>query len=157
MQVTRKQVVGAAVAFVVAAGSGAALAVNRSSPAPAAERDAFLADVAQRLNVSEEELREAFRAARAERAPGEGRFGHPGGRWHHRGPAGGLLDAAAEYLGLDRAELRERLRSGSSLADVARAEGKSVDGLKDALRESFAAKLDARLDALVERTFPGKP
>jgi hypothetical protein len=77
----------------------------------------------------------------------------PGKRWHHRGPIVGILGEAAEYLGLERTELRERLRNGSSLADVARAEGKSVDGLKATLREAFIAELDARLDTLVEREF----
>ncbi len=85
-------------------------------------------------------------------SPGaEERQDRPGKRWHHRGPAVGILAEAAEYLGLERAELRDRLRDGSSLADVARAEGKSVDGLKAALRAEFVRRLDARLDALVER------
>lgn len=76
---------------------------------------------------------------------------------HLGGPAEGFLDAAAAHVGLTRAELRERLRGGSSLADVARAEGKSVDGLKEALREAFVTGLDARLDDLVERKFLRRP
>jgi hypothetical protein len=41
--------------------------------------------------------------------------------------------AAADYLGLNEAELREQLVAGKSLADVAKAQGKSVDGLKAAI------------------------
>lgn len=56
------------------------------------------------------------------------------------GPVGPGADAAAKYLGLSPAELRAQLRKGESLADVAKAEGKSVDGLEQAL--VVAAKTD---------------
>ena len=45
----------------------------------------------------------------------------------------GLLPAAAAYLGVTPAALRTELRSGKSLAQIATAKGKSVDGLKAAL------------------------
>jgi hypothetical protein len=52
-------------------------------------------------------------------------------------PAGGMLfggiDAAAEYLGLEPGELFDQLRSGKTLAEIAEAQGKSVDGLEQAL------------------------
>jgi len=69
--------------------------------------------------------------------PGPGRFGH----FHHfaRFPA---LRAAAEYLGLAEEELRERLRDGDTLAEVAKAEGKAVDGLVDALVADAEKRLD---------------
>jgi hypothetical protein len=75
----------------------------------------------------------------------------PGGKGHGPGHRAGLalrfrLDAAADYLGLTAAELRERLRAGTSLAEVARDEGKSVDGLVDAL----VAEQTERLDEAVE-------
>jgi hypothetical protein len=41
--------------------------------------------------------------------------------------------AAADYVGLSQAQLRSELESGKSLADVARAQGKSVSGLKGAI------------------------
>src|SRR5918999_2390710 len=44
-----------------------------------------------------------------------------------------VLDAAADYLDLTEAELRAELRDGKTLAEIARAKGKSVDGLVDAL------------------------
>lgn len=68
--------------------------------------------------------------------PGHGHgFGGPG-----HGPLG--LDAAASYLGLTRAQLARQLQNGTSLADVARAQGKSVDGLKQALLDDAKSHLD---------------
>jgi polyhydroxyalkanoate synthesis regulator phasin len=79
------------------------------------------------------------------RGPGLGGFG----RFGHFGPAGyfGKLEAAASYLGLDEEELRERLAEGKSMADVARAEGKSVDGLVGALVAEAEGRID---DALAD-------
>jgi hypothetical protein len=70
--------------------------------------------------------------------PGPG-FG-PGGPGH--GPFGAGLDAAASYLGLTRAQLDRQLRSGRTLAEVARAQGKSVDGLEQALVDAAKTQLD---------------
>ena len=71
-----------------------------------------------------------------------GRFGHgfrvgPGGP---HGPHG--IDAAAKYLGLTEAKLHEQLESGKSLADVAKAQGKDVEGLKKAIVDAAKADLD---------------
>ena len=71
------------------------------------------------------------------------------------------LGAAAEYLVLSRDELRARLRAGDSLAEVAEAQGKTVDGLVDAMLAPLAMRLDKavaadrvtreRADRLLER------
>jgi hypothetical protein len=58
------------------------------------------------------------------------------------GPFFGAVDAAARYLGLTDAQLRDRLLGGKSLADIAKAQGKSPDGLKAAIRDAVKAKLD---------------
>ena len=55
---------------------------------------------------------------------------------------GKFLDAAATYLGLTEDQLRTQLESGKSLADVAKAQGKSVDGLKQAILSQVQSKLD---------------
>jgi hypothetical protein len=65
---------------------------------------------------------------------------------------GGLLKAAATYLGVTNAQLVTELRAGKSLAQVATAKSKSVDGLKQALLAALKQKVDAavasgRLDA----------
>jgi hypothetical protein len=59
----------------------------------------------------------------------------------------GKLAAAAEYLGLTEAELREQLADGKSLAGVAEAQGKSVDGLKDTILEGARSALDEAVAA----------
>jgi hypothetical protein len=65
---------------------------------------------------------------------------------------GGMLKAAADYVGFTPKQLVYELRSGTSLAQVATARGKSVDGLEAALLAAFKARVDAavaagRLDA----------
>jgi hypothetical protein len=114
-------------------------------------------------------------------SPGGFGFHHGGMPGDMRGMRGGMpglhgdaLGAAAAYLGLTRAQLMEQLAAGKSLAQVAGAtSGKSVDGLKsaikaaakadvdadvkagrvtDAERDAFLKELDARVDDLVTRT-----
>lgn len=96
-------------------------------------------------------------------AAGAGGFGvhGPGGPG---GPGGGPPGAAAiaTYLGVTAAELRTDLQSGKSLADVAKAQGKTVSGLEDAIVAEASSHLDAtqlanlkaHLDDIVNRTGP---
>jgi polyhydroxyalkanoate synthesis regulator phasin len=53
-----------------------------------------------------------------------------------------LLDTAADYLGMDERDVREALRDGKSLADLADAKAKSVDELVQALREKLRHDAD---------------
>jgi hypothetical protein len=74
-----------------------------------------------------------------------GGFGHRS--FGHFGPFGhvghfGSLQAAASYLDVTEAALRERLQDGDTLAEVAKAEGKSVNGLVNALVAAATEKLD---------------
>lgn len=80
--------------------------------------------------------------------PGLFMFGHdgPGGPGHHI-LFGDKLSSAAEYLGLAETELREQLAAGKSLADVAEAEGKSVDGLEQAILDGAKSSLDEAVEA----------
>jgi len=50
--------------------------------------------------------------------------------------------AAAKYLGLSESALRTKLRNGQSLADVAKAQSKDIQGLEDAIVASQKARLD---------------
>ncbi len=58
------------------------------------------------------------------------------------GPLGGGVEAAAKYLGLSESDLRDKLSNGQSLADVAKAQSKSADGLEDAIVAAEKADLD---------------
>ncbi|HMJ03520.1 MAG TPA: hypothetical protein VK506_11290 [Conexibacter sp.] len=156
----------AATAALAALGGGVAYAATSAND----PRDELLSDAAQRLDVSPEELRSALEGAfgdqlddavragrltqqQADRmkqairqhglplgGPGGPGFGPPDVMFH--GPIGPGLDAAADYLGLTRAELGRRLMNGRSLAQIARAEGKSVDGLEQAIVDAAEADLD---------------
>src|SRR5438094_497482 len=55
----------------------------------------------------------------------------------------GIFRVAADYLGLTPRELFQQLRSGKSLAEIATAQGKSVDGLKSAILDAVKKRLDA--------------
>jgi hypothetical protein len=73
--------------------------------------------------------------------PGLGlRMAHPGGRPIE------LIETAADALGISRGELVDRLRDGKSLEDIAKAEGKSVDDVRDAVRSALKERLDKAVE-----------
>ena len=72
-------------------------------------------------------------------------FGGPGGP--HGGPFHRGLDAAATYLGLTEDQLHQQLESGKTLAQVAKDQGKTVDGLVTALTKDAQQKADAAVKA----------
>jgi hypothetical protein len=79
--------------------------------------------------------------------PGEFGFRHRDlGPGFGPGPVFGPLAGAAGYLGLSGDELMKELRSGKTLAAIAKARGKSVSGLEAAL----VAPVKKRLDAAVK-------
>ncbi len=74
--------------------------------------------------------------------------GGPGGPRGPGGPDGGQnLDAAATYLGVTSAVLQSDLQGGKTLASVATAQGKTVDGLVAALVAAAKTDLDAQVTA----------
>jgi polyhydroxyalkanoate synthesis regulator phasin len=161
----KPKVIAGTVAGLAVAGGGAAVAATQFG-SPKAENQAVLNDAAKQLGVQPSALSAALKKAlenRIDAAVADGRltkaqgdelkqriesgdvplFGPGlGGGFHHEGPFGGL-DAAATYLGLTDAQLRRQLESGKSLADVAKAQGKSVDGLVNALVAAAKKKIDA--------------
>jgi hypothetical protein len=75
------------------------------------------------------------------------RFEHEGHDFHGGLPLfGEKLSAAADYLDLTEAQLRTKLNAGQTLAEIAKAQGKSVDGLK----QTILADAKKRLDQLVD-------
>ena len=81
--------------------------------------------------------------------PGPGPGGHPGSGF---GPRPGLLrggvvgagfQAAAKFLGLTSAQLKQQLESGKSLATIAGDKSKSVSGLEQAIKDAVTTRLDS--------------
>ncbi len=157
-------------ALVAAAFAGGAYAATQSG---STSRQQFLNDVAHRLNVSPDQLRAALKAAMIDRINdavkagkitqaeanaleqrinqgqlplgfgghglGAPRLGHPFRNIE--------LDAAAGYVGLTDAQLIDQLRSGKSLAQVAKDKGKTTAGLEQAMTTAFKARLDKAVSA----------
>ena len=63
------------------------------------------------------------------------------------GPRAGFMNAVASYLGVTKAELRTARENGTSLADLATKQGKSVAGLKQAIYDAAKADLDKAVKA----------
>jgi hypothetical protein len=75
--------------------------------------------------------------------PGGPGFGGPGGPgFAGKGVIANEVAAAAKYLGLDESDLRTKLENGQSLADVAKAQSKDLDGLKSAILDAAKGDLD---------------
>ena len=160
---TRSLVIAALLTVVVAAGAQGAVA---------AERPSLADDIAARLGVSPERLREAAKAAlvaridaavaagkltperaaklkdRIAKAQGLGLGIGRGFAKKHRAFKARLvakakgLGSAADYLDMTREELRAELRKGKSLAQIATANGKTIAGLVAAMLEPVKARLD---------------
>jgi AraC-like DNA-binding protein len=150
-------IVGAVLAACAFAG-GAYAATSDTSP-----RQAFLNDIAKRLNVSPQQLKSAIEGAlqdqlnaavkagkltqaqanaiekRARKGLSPLPFLRPRlMRSFGRGP----LMAAARYIGLRPAQLFEQLASGKSLAQIASAHGKTAAGLESAIVAAQRSRLD---------------
>jgi hypothetical protein len=197
----RKVVAGAAAALAVG-GAGAGIAATKIGSSPNTESKAVISDAAKQLGIEPARLSGALKKAledRIDAAVASGRLtkaqgaelrqrleshGVPlvappffGGHGHFgdRGLHG--LDGAASYLGLTEEQLHAQLESGKTLAQVAKAQSKSVDGLVAVLKadlkqhldravsdqrltqaqeNQILANADRRLTQLVNGTFPGR-
>jgi hypothetical protein len=166
-----KKGLAVASAVVIAAGAGGA-AIAASGGGSPFSPSAFLDDLAGRLGVTTQKLKDASKAAaidqvdaalkagtitqaqaealkaRINAGDGLAFLGGPGFGFgfHHGGLGPGFgvsLDTAATYLGLTDDALRQKLEAGQTLAQIAQAtSGKSVDGLKQALVDAATKRLD---------------
>jgi hypothetical protein len=169
----RKILVAGAAALAVA-GGGAAIAASTSG-SPQEESKAVVDDAAKQLGITPAKLSSALKQAlenRVDAAVAAGRLtkeqgdelkkriesedfpvlGGFGMGFGHRGGGPGIhrfghLEVAASYLGMTEAELGTQLAGGKTLADVAKAKGKSVDGLVSALVADEKKELDAAVKA----------
>ncbi|MEA2149763.1 MAG: hypothetical protein QOD69_1593 [Solirubrobacteraceae bacterium] len=74
--------------------------------------------------------------------PGPGFLrGGPGFGPHH-GAAGALFPDLAKALGITGTQLRDQLRAGKSIADIAKAQGKSLDDVRTAMKADAKTKAD---------------
>jgi polyhydroxyalkanoate synthesis regulator phasin len=178
MQIRRKFIAVTALGL-AAAGAGGALAASKLG-SPNDESRSVLNDAAKELGVQPSELSAALKKAlsdRVDQAVKEGRLtkaegdalkarinsgefplvGVPTGE--HR-PFGliepdpmGELSTAADYLGLTQEQLRDRLNSGETLAQIAKEQDKSVAGLVDKLVEQKKARIEEAVkDGRLTRT-----
>jgi uncharacterized protein (DUF433 family) len=60
----------------------------------------------------------------------------------HRGLGGAIFPDIAKALGITREELRTQLRDGKSIADIAKAQGKSLDDVRAALKADAKTAAD---------------
>ena len=83
-------------------------------------------------------------------SPGPGFFGPPGLPGPPElfaGPGQGPMAAAAKYLGVTELQLFQQLGNGKSLAQIAKAKGKSITALKAAMLAALKARLDRAVAA----------
>jgi len=172
MAARRKVIAGAAAALAVG-GAGAGVAATKlATNTPSEESKAIVNDAAKNLGVEPSRLSAALKKAfedRIDAAVAAGRltkaqgdelkqriesddfplFGPPafGPGFGPPHPFFHGLDAAGTYLGLTEEQLHNRLESGKTLAEIAEAQGKSVDGLKDAMLKDAKTHLDAAVEA----------
>ena len=63
------------------------------------------------------------------------------------GPHADIAAAVASYVGLTEAQVRTQRDAGKSLADIAKAQGKTVAGLQTAIYDAVKADLDKAVAA----------
>jgi hypothetical protein len=168
----KRKLAAGVVAGLAVAGGGAAIAATQLS-SPKAENQAIVSDAAKQLGVQPSALGAALKQAllnRVDAAVASGRLtkaegtalkariqagdaplfgglrGHDGFD-HHGFGHDDDLSAASSYLGVSAADLRTQLESGKTLAQVAKSQGKSVDGLVSALVAAKTKELDAAVTA----------
>ena len=123
----------------------------------AAAQDAQI-DAAVKAGKLTQKQADAIKAARKQSGHVLGPLGEPGLHMHGKrfgpGPGGpgfefrhGLLDEVADALGTTPPKLVEQLRAGKSLADVAKANGKSLDDVRSALKAAAKTRLDKAVKA----------
>lgn len=195
MKLNRHAIAGVAGAAALLGGGGAALAAGPGDGDLGARCEALVAKIAEKRGVSVEQLQtdikakltarvdaalaagwiSAGQAAALKERIAEGALCKRAGAVKVRVARHGALQAAADYLGLSRQQLRAQLPGTSLAAIAAKTPGKSVAGLKAAMlapaKERLAKavalgrvaparadqvldRLEQLVDKLVAKTFP---
>lgn len=169
----KRKLVAGVVTVAAVAGGGAAIAATQDN-SPTATSSAIVSDAASQLGIQSSTLSAALKKAEEDQVDAQVTagtltqsqadaikveieagtvpligFGGGGPGFGRGGPGGpgGNLDAAASYLGVTSAVLQTDLQGGQTLADVATAQGKTVDGLVSALVTAAKSDLDAQVTA----------
>jgi polyhydroxyalkanoate synthesis regulator phasin len=144
--IRRGLVAGCAVA--VLGGAAVGIAAAQAQPATPTTGQAqsgyqkFVDALAKRLNVTSANLQTAITQARSDAGLPANGPGFPGGKGERGGPGRGVdLNAAATAIGIPAAQLRTEL-NGKSLADVAKAHGKTADDVTTALKNAAHQRVD---------------
>src|ERR1700737_1476774 len=151
--IRRGLVAGCAVAVLGGAAVGIAAAQTQPTTTPSGQQaqsgyQKFVDALAKRLNVTSANLETAIGQARTDAGlPAGPGFPGGGGKGGHGGPGRGVdLQAAATAIGIDVTQLRTAL-NGKSLADVAKAHGKSAADGATALKNAAHPRIDAAVTA----------
>lgn len=165
----RKNIIAAATVAAISAGGAGAIAATNSDKA--AEKT-VLSDAAKQLGVSSSALKSALSKAEDAQLDAQVKagtitkaqadaikqhrqqdgtvlgLGHGDhGGFDHHGGGRFLMTDAAKAIGISETKLFTQLRGGKTLEQVAKANGKTLAGVKSAVRKSATDRLDADLKA----------
>jgi predicted transcriptional regulator len=122
-----------------------------------AQLDARLADAVKAGKLTQKQADEIkSEHQKLDGVLGGGGFGGPGGPGgpHIRGGGPGFFKGGpgvrvdiAKALGISRAKLHEQLRAGKSIADIAKAQGKSLADVRSAVKADAKARADKAVKA----------
>jgi len=151
--IRRGLVAGCAVAVLGGAAVGIAAAQAQPTPTGQAAQSGyqkFVDALAKRLNISSANLQTAIGQARTDAGLPASGPGFPGGRGGRGGPGrpgfGFDPNTAATAIGIPTAQLRTEL-NGKSLADVAKAHGKTGADVATALKNAVHTRIDQAVTA----------
>lgn len=136
---------GVAAAVITGAAGATAFAQSAPTATPTSKAaahqkaEAFVNALAAKLDKTPDEVRSALNAARQETNAGKAK-----GLGLERVEAGKAL---AGFLGLQPKNLKAQLQQGKSLAQIAQAQGKTVDQLKAYINAQAKTQLDAAVAA----------
>ena len=112
---------------------------EETSEAPRGPRGAALQELVDNGTITQEQMDSIVEQFQARAQAGEGRFE---GR---RGFRAATSEVVTELLGIEQDALRDALRGGQTLAEVAEANGVSTDNLVDELVAEANSRLDEKV------------
>jgi hypothetical protein len=156
-----------ALAAAIGLAGGGAFAAARGPVHRAPFSSAFWTAVAAKIGVSATTLESAaesvWQQERSQMAGPNGAASNAGPAWRTAAPGRrAILTAAASYLGLSPSQVRNDLRAGETLAEIANAQAAtnpnvSVAGLEATLESAITANVATEVNRLVNMSFAHQP